>query len=171
MPVLRTAGMHQSCTPHGSRGTQYQLPLMCEPELELPSLPVSACSDLWMSRTLFRNGFVGSSGRMRQTGNQRADLKRLLGQVSAPDTFSIDDPSNCFRFPGYGLQQAETVAKIVVAYLKIRRNRLRSGQRKQKVPVLLLYQQADQSYVSTLTERGSPQSVFLSITSLVDWHG
>jgi alpha-glucosidase (family GH31 glycosyl hydrolase) len=38
-----------------------------------------------MSRTLFRNGFVGSSGRMRQTGNQRADLKRLLGQVSAPD--------------------------------------------------------------------------------------
>ena len=118
MPVLRTAGMHQACTPHGSRGTQYQLPLMCEPELELPSLPVSACSDLWMSRTLFRNGFVGSSGRMRQTGNQRADLKRLLGQVSAPDTFSIDDPSNCFRFPGYGLQQAETVAKILVAYLR-----------------------------------------------------
>ena len=40
---------------------------------------MSACSDLWMSRTLFRDGFVGSAGRTAAYFGSRPKTSQIIG--------------------------------------------------------------------------------------------
>jgi hypothetical protein len=81
MSALPTAGMHETCLPHGPSGTRYQPPLACEAGLELPSLPVSAAQTCGGAEHCSLSGIENISLQLNhRTSAARRPLAWLIGR-------------------------------------------------------------------------------------------